>query len=76
MQIGKAWKNDTKTLELIKDRAVNDTYYGVRLLAVYFLKENWIEEPDVLNILHDRVFKEQNPAVQKIIYEILNAKDA
>lgn len=76
LQIGKPWKNDIKTLELIKDRAVNDAYYGVRLLAVSFLKENWIEEPDVLNILHDRVLKEQNPAVQKIIYEILNAKDA
>ncbi len=75
-QIGKARKKDIIALELLKDRAANDTYSGVREIAVSVLGEQWKNDPIVLSMLCERAYKEQNPAIRENIFKILATKDA
>ncbi len=74
--IGKIWKKDIVALALLKDRAINDTYSGVREMAVSFLGNQWKDDPSILIMLRERVAKEPNPAIREIICKILATKDA
>lgn len=74
--IGKIWKKDIVALSLLKDRAIHDTYSGVREIAISLLCEQWKDDLTVLSMLRERASKESNPAIREIIYKILATKDA
>lgn len=74
LQVGKIWEKDINALKLLKDRALNDTYYGVREIAISLLYELWRDDPTVLGMLYERVSREPNPVVRNIIYKFTTGK--
>jgi hypothetical protein len=52
--IAKGWKDDSDTLPLLKDRALNDQHEYVRGAAVQEIAKGWKDDPQTFDFLCDR----------------------
>jgi len=65
------WKEVPNTLPWLKERALQDQFYSVRVAAVRAIAQNWKEDPDTLPFLKDRAVQDQFHSVRELAVEAI-----
>ncbi|HKM54434.1 MAG TPA: NACHT domain-containing protein, partial [Isosphaeraceae bacterium] len=69
--LARGWRDDPRTLELVRDRILNDPDASVRLQAVMTLAVGWRDDPGTLELVRDRILNDPDVLVCGVAVNVL-----